>query len=167
MKTLRRIVAVGLLIGSYHVGFAQSNGGSPSSAQLEKKANKEAYQAELKQKAAAADAAKEAKAGSTAASPAQKQEWKGQKHAGLNNAQTVKNSEKYSSDAEKKAAVGATASKSSGQCTTYQHKLQRRPLLLLCALPMPMWLQKGFLPITMMLASAHQNQTNNLKHRAR
>ncbi len=111
MKTLRRIVAGGLLIGSYHVGFAQSNGGSPSSAQLEKKANKEAYQAELKQKAAAADAAKEAKAGSTAASPAQKQEWKGQKHAGLNNAQTVKNSEKYSSDAEKKAAVSATAPK--------------------------------------------------------
>ncbi|MCF8277215.1 MAG: hypothetical protein K9J17_10825 [Flavobacteriales bacterium] len=47
MKTLRRVVAVGLLVGSYHVGMAQSNSIPKFDSDAEKQAwinaNPEAY----------------------------------------------------------------------------------------------------------------------------
>lgn len=94
MKTLRRIVAVGLLLGSYQLGFAQSNGVSPSSAQLEKKAMKEAHQAEMKQKNSgerfASDAEKEAykKAHPATVAPASKPAT-ASKQAGVKQAQRI------------------------------------------------------------------------------
>ena len=127
MKTLRLLVAVGLLIGSYTVGMAQSNADSKDfKSEAEKKAwveaqsqvkpqvqeravqvnnserfaSEEDKQAWLDAQQALLDAKKEANPVKVST---EKRTWAGQNHAGLKAAHTVKSTEKFASEEEKKA----------------------------------------------------------------
>ncbi|MGB1316575.1 MAG: hypothetical protein ACPG5W_00140, partial [Flavobacteriales bacterium] len=51
MKTLRQLVAVALLLGSYHVGMAQSNSNPTFKSEAEKKAWIQAHPEKVSQRA--------------------------------------------------------------------------------------------------------------------
>lgn len=132
MKTLRRLVAVGLLIGSYHVGMAQSNSiptfkseaekaawikahpelnqkqevkrQDPNVRSNERFANEAEKQAWIKAEEAKKDAQKEA---NPAVKSSEKRTWEGQNHPGLKAAHTVKSTEKYATEADKVNALKA------------------------------------------------------------
>jgi len=127
MKTLRRLVAVALFIGSYHVGMAQSNDvptfkseaekvawvkahpelqpkqeikyQDPNVRSNERFANEEEKQAWVKAEEAKKDAQKEA---NPTVQSSEKRTWAGQNHPSLKAAHTVKSEEKFASEEEKK-----------------------------------------------------------------
>jgi hypothetical protein len=133
MKTLRKLVAVGLLLGSYHVGMAQSNSvpafktdaekqawvkahpelqpkqeikrQDPNVRSNERFANDAEKQVWLDTQQAEADAQKEA---NPAVKSSEKRTWAGQNHSSLKAAHTVKSTEKYASETEKVAALKST-----------------------------------------------------------
>jgi hypothetical protein len=125
MKTLRLLVAVGLITGSANAVLAQSNSVPTFKSEAEKAAWVKAHPElqpiqEIKpqdpnvrsnerfasdaEKAAWIDAQKEA---NPVQANTEKRVWAGQNHAGLKAAHTVKSTEKYATEAEKVAALKA------------------------------------------------------------
>lgn len=139
MKTLRQIVAVGLLLGSYQVGMAQSSDRtSPELEQRKTQREAEARRANLRKAAIkqetfksnarpaqlesrSTEETKLAKIKAEALEADQRKanakqetlkitEWNGQKHPALKNSHAVKSQEKFGSEEEKKAWIDANNS---------------------------------------------------------